>query len=212
LVRIVGPAFELVCGWAARGVPLRVACHGIDRYVERQRQKGPRRRPIRIEHCEADVLDVFDDWRRATGVGLHQEPEEPGNGSQRRTASLPAHLERTIARLTAVSARRDDAAPVATKASDAVRELDLGRHHAKSLRGDARVKILERLRALDDELVAVARGHLSSDERGQLHAQAARELAAFRDRMSADAYDGALRSLVDRLVRERYHLPVVSFE
>ena len=45
LVRIVGPSFDLVCGWAARGVPLRVALPGIDRYVERQAPKGPRRRP-----------------------------------------------------------------------------------------------------------------------------------------------------------------------
>ena len=40
LVRIVGPSFDLVCGWAARGIPLRVALHGIDRYVDRQAQKG----------------------------------------------------------------------------------------------------------------------------------------------------------------------------
>jgi hypothetical protein len=49
LVRIVGPAFDLVCGWATRGIPLRVALHGIDRYVDRQTQKAPRRRPIRVE-------------------------------------------------------------------------------------------------------------------------------------------------------------------
>ena len=35
LIRIVGPAFDQVCGWAARGVPLKVACRGIDRCFER---------------------------------------------------------------------------------------------------------------------------------------------------------------------------------
>ena len=68
LIRIVGPAFEQVCGWAARGVPLNVVNRGIDRYFERYYAKGPRRRPVRIEFCEADVLDVFDEWRRAVGV------------------------------------------------------------------------------------------------------------------------------------------------
>src|SRR5438105_6271627 len=68
LVRIVGPSFELVCGWAQRGVPLKVAFRGIDRSVERYYAKGPRRRPVRIDFCEADVLDVFDEWRRAVGV------------------------------------------------------------------------------------------------------------------------------------------------
>ena len=68
LIRITGPAFEQVQGWAAQGVPLKVAQAGIDRYFERYYRKGPRRRPVRIEFCEADVLDAFDDWRRAVGV------------------------------------------------------------------------------------------------------------------------------------------------
>ncbi len=77
LVRIVGPAFEQVCGWARRGVPLTIAQAGIDRYVERHQAKGPRRRPVRIEFCEADVLDAFDRWRRsvmpAVGVDAGRE-------------------------------------------------------------------------------------------------------------------------------------------
>src|SRR5215210_8198432 len=68
LIRIVGPAFEQVCGWATMGVPLKVAFRGIDQYCERYYAKGPRRRPVRIEFCEADVLELFDSWRRAVGV------------------------------------------------------------------------------------------------------------------------------------------------
>jgi hypothetical protein len=70
LIRIVGPVFEKVCGWAAQGVPIKIAYRGIDRYFERQQAKGPapRRRPIRVEFCEADILDAFDEWRRAVGV------------------------------------------------------------------------------------------------------------------------------------------------
>ena len=49
-------------------MPLKVACRGIDRYFERYYAKGPRRRPVRVEFCDADVLDVFDEWRRAVGV------------------------------------------------------------------------------------------------------------------------------------------------
>src|SRR5512144_2516094 len=97
LVRIVGPAFEQVCGWAARGVPFSVACRGIERYFERYYAKGRRRRPVRIEFCEADILDVFDDWRRAVGITSETAgaPQEAGGDeSARRLGSLPAHLER----------------------------------------------------------------------------------------------------------------------
>ena len=68
LIRIVGPAFEQVCAWSRRGVPLAIAGRGIDRYFDRYYAKGTRRRPVRVEFCEADVLDVFDEWRRAIGI------------------------------------------------------------------------------------------------------------------------------------------------
>src|SRR5678816_2148942 len=105
LIRIVGPAFEQVCGWAARGIPLKLAMRGIDRYFERYYAKGSRRRPVRIEFCEADVLDVFDEWRRSVGVGAAGESlAAEGNRN-----SLPAHLERVIARLATLRARGDRA-------------------------------------------------------------------------------------------------------
>ena len=47
LIRVTGPAFEQVHGWAAQGIPLKVAEAGIDRYFERYYRKGPRRRPVR---------------------------------------------------------------------------------------------------------------------------------------------------------------------
>src|ERR671912_1189753 len=68
LIRIAGPTFDLVRGWAEQGVPLKVALTGIDRTFERYYRKGARRRPLHVSFCEADVLDVFDDWRRALGL------------------------------------------------------------------------------------------------------------------------------------------------
>ena len=101
LIRVVGPSFEIVSGWAAQGVPLKVALRGIDRYFERYYRKGPRRRPVKIDFCEADVLDVFDEWRRAVGVpqlGRRRRSQAAGAVSNRQ--SLPAHLERVVMRLT----------------------------------------------------------------------------------------------------------------
>jgi hypothetical protein len=52
LIRIVGPAFEQVRGWADAGVPLAIAFRGVDRYCDRQKAKATsRRRPVRIEFC-----------------------------------------------------------------------------------------------------------------------------------------------------------------
>ena len=40
LVRIVGPSFDRVRGWAERGVPIKVAFQGIDRHFERVLREG----------------------------------------------------------------------------------------------------------------------------------------------------------------------------
>lgn len=213
LVRIVGPSFEVVCGWAEQGVPLRVACRGIDRHVERQALKAqaPRRRPLRIEHCEADVLDVFDEWRRA--VGAPRRADSDGEEPTRHVGSLASHVERVVARLTAVaSASRVTVPALAAKAHDIAQQVGEVAQQAKGARGEARARIMSRLRELDTELIGEARCHVPSAERVELSRQAEAELTPFRSRMTADAYANALDALLDRLTRERHQLPLVAFD
>src|ERR1043166_1343408 len=97
LIRVTGPSFTLVSGWAEQGIPIKVAFEGIDRYFERYYRKGPRRRPVKIDFCEADILDVFDEWRKAVGIARAEEAGGAGQageaGREKRGASLPAHLE-----------------------------------------------------------------------------------------------------------------------
>ena len=213
LIRIVGPAFEQVCGWAVRGVPIKVAERGIDRYFERYYAKGPRRRPVQIQFCEADIFDVFDEWRRAVGVPIREggvdavsENVDPSVG---RHGSLPAHLDRVIARLTMVRGGEDRS--LDDIVDFLVRELDAARAGAKGLRGDARSAFLGRLAVLDGELIDAARERSSPEALQQLEAEADDELAPFRDRMAREVYERSRRAAVDRLIRERRRLPVITF-
>ena len=133
LIRVSGPAFEMVRGWAEQGIPLGVATAGIDRTFERYYAKGPRRRPVHVSFCEDDVLDAFDGWRRALGVSAAPGAAalEGGDAAVRpaRQETLPAHLERVLNRLTVVRA---------TAAHD--RELDdaLDARGARDRRGPRR--------------------------------------------------------------------------
>ena len=212
LVRIVGPAFEQVCGWAARGIPLKITCRGIDRYFERYYAKGPRRRPVRIEFCEADVLDVFDEWRRAVGVAAvsSEDGSSDGESDRPKRGSLPAHLDRLVARLTTLRAGKDRA--LDDVLAGIVRELDAARAGAKSVRGEAREIFLERLRALDARLVQAARESCDGATLEGLAGEADAELAPFRSRMTADAYAQSRDACIDRLIRDRAGLPTIAFD
>jgi hypothetical protein len=220
LIRIAGPVFEQVTGWATQGVPLAVALRGIDQYCERYYAKGPRRRPVRVEFCEGDILSLFDDWRRAVGVSRGVDENGPAADSahhvaadhaDRRRDSLPAHLDRAIARLTA--ARGGRPAPGLEAALDTtVRELDGLRASAKQARGEARQAIMARLQHLDASLLAAARDGLHDARRSALRSAAEAEIAPFASRMPAEARARAIEAAFERLLRDAAGLPVLGLE
>ena len=211
LVRIVGPAFELVSGWAAAGVPLKVAFQGIDRRCARLEARGPRRRPVRIEFCEADVLDAFDDWRRAVGVSATSPGEEIGAAPSRRP-TLAAHIERVIARLANVRGTGTSEVQLHQYLDEAIRELEQMAAAAPRVRGQARAAIVTRLSQMDDELMTAAIGQLDARRAEQLRAEAGEELSAFGSRMPPEARAKASEAAFARLVRESAGLPTITYE
>ena len=94
----------------------------------------------------------------------------------------------------------------------AVREIDAARGTAKTLRGEARERLLARLRTLDASLLDAVRARCDEATLDELGRDADTELAAFRDRMPAEAYQQSRRACIDRLVRERARLPILMFE
>lgn len=213
LIRITGAAFEQVQGWAGQGIPIKVAEAGIDRYFERYYRKGPRRRPVRVEFCEADVLDAFDDWRRAVGVARvvpdsagGPEVEEPLPAARGRR-SLASQIESALSRLTIL--RGSDTVDPAFRAAleEAVRALDALGSEAAHARGDARDGIVRRLAELEQLLADAALASLEPAEQAALRTEAEQELAPFRGRMAEDAYQQSRRQATQRLVRERFGLP-----
>jgi hypothetical protein len=214
LIRIVGPSFERVRGWAAQGIPLKIAFQGIDRYFVRYYAKGPRRRPVQIDFCDADVNDAFDAWRRAVGVrlpGTTQSGDEAGDRKRRR--SLPEHLNRVLERLTAVMAvPRARAEALERLLESTANEIASLSEQAGPFRGEARARVGARLAELDRALLDGARQHADAAVLAALRQEAADELAPFRERMPKDAYDRAFQSAVDRLLRDREQLPTVSFD
>ena len=214
LIRITGPAFERVIGWAQQGIPLKIAEAGIDRYFERYYRKGPRRHPVRIDFCEADVLDAFDDWRRALGISTvvpdtpgGPEVEEPVQGAGRSRRSLASRIEGALARLTVLRGS-DQAGPAIGAALDAaVRSLDAMGPEAAKARGDAREAILERIAGIEAALLAAAVAAITDAQRVGFEREAEAELASFRARMTPEAYAQSRRAAVERLVRLHFGLP-----
>jgi hypothetical protein len=213
LIRIVGPSFERVRGWAALGIPYKIACEGIDRYFLRYYAKGPRRRPVQIDFCEDDVLDAFEGWRRAVGVRL------PGAGPsvdeaivKQQKKSLPNHLDRVCEKLTNRRAGVNPLPPDYDRVLEEVTsEISAFRDLPSPIRGDMRERVTARLVELDRVMLDAARAHTDTAVLQSMRDDAMEQLRPFRDRMPGEAYDRALVAAIDGLLRERDRLPVVSF-
>lgn len=234
LIRVVGPAFEIVSQWERDGIPLKVALRGIDRYFERYYRAGPKRRPVRVEFCDMDVLEVFEEWRRAVGVSARSsaretpppfgaevapaavvnatEPEDTGESPGSRGPSLPSHLRRALLKLSSARVAGTIGPHMDGVIDRVAEELDAVRAQSGGVRGEARRALIERLAALDRELLAAAAEGLSATTLEALGAEAAGEIASFRDRLSADAFASAVTRSRDRLLRERLGLPVLTFD
>jgi hypothetical protein len=218
LIRIVGPAFERVRSWAEQGIPVKVAETGIDRYFERYYKKGPRRRPVRVEFCEAEVLDAFDEWRRAVGVSIvRSDPdggplvEDPEPAPPRPRRSLRAHLDTLIARLTVLRGSDRLGGHADLLLDGAIRAVEPLALRADHARGDARQAILDQLAAAEHDLTRGLWQAMPPGRQRELEAEAERELAPFEVRMTRDAYRQARRAAIARLVRHDAGLPGFSF-
>lgn len=212
LVRIVGAGFELVRAWAASGVPLSVVFRGIDNKAERHRE-GKARRPLRIEFCEADVRAVFDNWRRA--VGLQGREDSQGSEEATDAAAAPPNrigpvITRAIDRLSRVGGRMDLPEELRDVCDRVLQELvDIKSRTAKA-RGEAREKALSRLPGLDADLAEAVRAFIPDETRRPVIAQAEADLAPYRGRLAADAWQKSVDITTDRLLRSALGLPLLD--
>ncbi len=210
LVRVVGPGFVMVRQWAEEGIPLSAVFRGIDQKAERHR-RGTSRRPLRIEFCEDDVRQVYDDWRRAVGMPAAGEAEgtvpadDRGSGSSRRSASKD--LARAMERLTALGGRLELPEALRDEAAAVLDALAGMREALRTARGDARAQVLAPLAGLDRRLIDAGRQAMPDELLAAVTKDAEADLAPFRGRLEAEAWDRALTATVERGVRGHLGLP-----
>jgi len=209
LIRLVGPAFELVRGWAEQGLPLKIVMRGIDERVTRHeaKSKNSRRHPLHIEFCENDVLRAFDDWRRTVGPTI--DVDHRGD-NRARAKSLPKHLTTVMSRLTACLMNPEPWLGLHVVLTRVVRALDALREQAKTTRGSVRSDLLRSLQTLDGVMMRDIRVGADEATIRAAEAEVATELSAFRERMSQSAYEEATKLAVEQHLRVQLGLPRLS--
>jgi hypothetical protein len=213
LVRVVGPAFELVRSWAIAGVPLSIVFEGVRAKAVRH-QAGTSRRPLRLEFCAEDVQEVFDRWRRAVGafgpVTETDQSQPPAKGH--RPQSLSRHLDRVIERLVSAASRVDVSPDLRNAIERSLDRLTDIRGRSERVRGEKRAAILEELAEVDRHLLDEVRAALEVSTISGFADSAGEDIRAFRSRLTPDAWERSVSLGIDRLVRERCGLPTVELD
>jgi hypothetical protein len=213
LVRIAGMGFEMVRQWALEGIPLSVACRGIDQKAARH-GAGRSTRPLRIEFCEGDVRSVYADWHRAVGIAGAAGAAAVSSAEDADEAKRPSfsrHLDRVIAALTRAGGRLETPDELRDVLTRMLEELAGWRESGRRARGEAREVLAARLLALDRELLDAGRAAAGVDEMARLRAEAADDLAAYRGRLPAEAWQRSVDVNLDRLIRDRFGLPTLEW-
>jgi hypothetical protein len=213
LMRIVGPTFDLVRGWADGGIPISVVERAIDRTYSRYYAVGTKRRSVRVEYCEQEVIVLFDEWKRAVGIG--KVSSSHSNRSKMKDdvtsviqtvagkRSFASHLDEVAGRLETWSFEYSGSvadtelsrcvAEAASVVSDI--RIDVGR-----LRGASRTAVLDQLNVLDEGFRDCARSVADDKLLKRLQAEAIESVKPFRSRMSQSVFDETVRVATDRLL------------
>jgi hypothetical protein len=213
IIRVVGPAFELVRGWAIEGMPLSVVTHGIDLKAERHRA-GRSARPLRLEFCEADVRQVYTRWRRSVGLPSTSASAEVASETPetQKRPSLSKQVDRAIEKLARVAGRLDLPEAFRETVGQAIAELSEIRETARTTRGEARRALASRLSPVDSALVRAGRDAVGTDVLQGLRRDAEGDLASYRTRLAPHLWARSVDRALDQLVRDQLGLPTLSFE
>jgi len=214
ILRLSPLDWVLMESWRDAGIPLEAVLRGIDVTFEHYEKRPSKTRKINgLGFCSQEVLAAAEDMKEAA-VGA--AVAEPVSDAKSRTGQgfepeiIVPFLRRNADLLEAAKLPQGSGVSVVSVAVDAARTL---RHLAKEIETKAasRLEDLERrLTVLEEKLFAVLLASTPDEEIVAVRAQADRDLAPYRRKMSGAQIDQLQKQYVHKRLLEKYHLPRLS--
>jgi len=200
--------WALIETWKEAGIPLEAVLRGIDASFDKYDQRPSKTRKINsLAYCSQEVLAAAEDMKEAAvGAGTTERPRA-NQGFEAETIS--GFLERNAQSLAAAKFSEGAGAlrAVACEAAKTLREL-AAPTGGKPIR---RLEDLERrLTVLEEKLFAALLTSTPDEEIVRIRAEADRDLAPYRRKMSAPQIDQLLKQYMQKKLLEKYHLPRLS--
>jgi hypothetical protein len=202
--------WALIETWKSAGVPLEAVLRGVDDAFDKYDQRPTKSKKINsLAYCSQAVLAAAEDMKEAAiGTGGEEKAErEPGFEA----AQIAAFLRENAEKLE--RARLPERAGFAT-ASLAREEAASLREMAASIEGSAKLPRLEdlerRLTVLEEKLFVVLMASTPDDELVNVRAEADRDIAPYRQKMTAAQVEQLHKQYVHKRLMERCGVPRFS--
>jgi hypothetical protein len=205
--------WALIETWKDAGIPLEAVLRGIDEAFDRYDQRPSKTKKVNsLAYCSQLVLSAAEDMKEAAvgASGTDAVPPKPSASPGFEPAVVVPFLRRNADLLEAARLPESGGVSARSVALDAARTL---RHLAEKIetKPAARLEDLERrLTVLEEKLFAMLLASTPDEEIVTVRAEADRDLAPYRSKMSGAQIDQLQKQYVHKRLLEKYHLPRLS--
>jgi hypothetical protein len=206
--------WALVETWKEAGIPLQAVLRGIDVTFEHyERRRSKTRKVNGLGFCAQEVLAAAEDMKEAA-VGASAEELQSGKKDRVSQGFEPdrtaAYLRRNADLLATVEFPEKAGITIRTVAQQAMKSLrelaeDTERNSAPRLEDLER-----RLTVMEEKILAALLTSTPDEEIVAIRAEADRDLAPYRRRMSAAQIEPLHKQYIHKRLLERYKLPRLS--
>jgi hypothetical protein len=205
--------WALIETWKDAGIPLEAVLRGIDEAFDRYDQRPSKTKKVNsLAYCSQLVLAASQDMKEAAvgASGADTEPPKPSASQGFEPAVVVPFLRRNADLLEAANLPEAGGISARSVALDAAKTL---RQLAEQIEAKpaARLEDLERrLTVLEEKLFAMLLASTPDEEIVTVRAEADRDLAPYRSKMSGVQIDQLQKQYVHKRLLEKYHLPRLS--
>ena len=199
--------WALIETWKDSGIPLTAVLRGIDAAFDRYDQRPSKSKKVNsLAYCSQEVLTAAEDMKEAAVGATGEVSSQPSVATGFEPQAVSVFLRKNAQQLEDAKAG-PGVQPFLMETARTLRQL------ADDTAGKpaTRLEDLERrLTVLEEKLFAMLLTSTPDEEIVQLRAEADRDLAPYRRKMSAPQIDQLQKQYIHKRLMEKYRLPRLS--
>ena len=187
--------------WKEAGIPVEAVLRGIDAAFDKYERRKVRTRKVNsLAYCQQEVLAAVEEAQEAA-LGSKRDPGATTIPNE----AIVAYFERNATQLAGCQHPAEAVRTLLAAQAESLRALA-----GEISKNAAPADLEQRQTVAEEKILAALWSHATDEELVAARAQAERELAPYRGKMTGAQIDQLLRQYGNKQLLERYKLPRLS--